>query len=224
MMHQARWRLIAYGGTLWLFFLGLPSPLFTQSAIPAPPTLMVLKTNPLSFIVEGFNVQVERSFGARFSGQIGLMAASPSLTIHAESLPEPIHYTILGLTPEFRYYFTFLKRPAPRGPYLASYLRLQHVQQRYQILALDPDRGENIPVDAAVTRHVLAGGFLVGCQLLIKRRFSIDGFMGPRYGRSFSNYRYSCQGCNGDERPIAKPGLPFQGIELRAGICIGYAF
>jgi hypothetical protein len=223
MMYPARWRQIAYG-ILGLYFSGLPCPLFTQSAITGPPPVTVLKTNPFSFIVECFNIQVERSIGSRFSGQVGLMAAGPSLTIHAESLPEPIHYTILGLTPEFRYYFTFLKHPAPRGPYLASYLRLQHVQQRYQILALDPDQGENILVDAAVNRNILAGGFLVGCQLLIKQHFSIDGFMGPRYGRSLSNYRYSCQGCDGDERPIAKPGLPFQGIELRAGICVGYGF
>lgn len=184
----------------------------------------VIKINPLSLIVATFNVQAERRISTRFSAQIGLQLGRPKLGVFAENLPEPIQYSLLGLTPELRYYLSFQKRAVPRGPYLATFLRLQSVRMRYGILAYDPDEFEDLPVSVIAHKKAIAGGFLLGYQFIVKEHLGIDLFVGPRYGHAASRYEINCPTCDGDERMAAKPGMRFDGLDLRAGVAVGYAF
>lgn len=208
---------------LTLICLGWRLLAHTQGTKPTGPAT-VLKINPLSLGVATINLQAEHRISQRFSGQLGFQAGRPKVGVFAESLPEPIQYTIIGLTPELRYYLSFQKRAVPRGPYIGTYLRAQSVRMYYGILAYDPDTFQDLNVDVSVRRLAIAGGFLLGYQFLIKQRFALDLFIGPRYGYAKSKYTTTCPTCDGNERMAAKPGMRFDGLDLRAGIAVGYAF
>jgi hypothetical protein len=196
------------------------------SAQPSPTESpkLVLKLNPLSILVSTFNIQAEKPLNERFSGQIGLQIGAPTLQIFAPNLAEPVDYLVLGLTPELRYYISFHKRAVPRGAYLGAYLRMQHVRKQYGILAYDPDYFQNRAVIVTAQINALSGGFLLGYQFLIKNRLALDIFVGPRYGSAASAITIECPGCDGDERTAARAGMEFDGLDLRGGIGIGYAF
>lgn len=184
----------------------------------------VIKINPLSLGVATLNLQFERRISTRFTGQIGFHIGRPKVGVYAEVLPEPIQYGLIGLTPELRYYLSFQKRAVPRGPYLATYLRFQSVKMTYDILAYDPDDFQDIPVMVTASKRAVAGGFLLGYQFIISEHLGIDIFIGPRYGHARSRYQLSCPTCDGDERMAARPGMRFDGLDLRAGVAVGYAF
>jgi hypothetical protein len=185
---------------------------------------LVLKVNPLSFVVSTFNIQAEKPFNERFSGQLGFQFGSPKVSVYALNLLEPVKYQLIGLTPEMRYYVSFAKKHLPQGAYLGAYLRLQHVRKEYRILAYDPDTFQDRMVDVTVKINAFAGGFVLGYQFVVKRVFYVDVFMGPRYGAAASRLSVGCAGCDGDERNASRPGLDFDGMDLRAGIGIGYGF
>lgn len=184
----------------------------------------IVKLNPLSLGVATLNVQYERRISTRFSGQIGFHMGRPKVGVYAEVLPEPIQYGLIGITPELRYYLSFQKRAVPRGPYLAAYLRFQAVKMNYGIMAYDPDDFQDLPVMVTAHKRAVAGGFLLGYQFIISEHLGIDLFIGPRYGHAASKYAVSCPTCDGDERMAAKPGMRFDGLDLRAGVAVGYAF
>ena len=185
---------------------------------------MVLKINPLSLFVSTFNVQMERRLGTRFSGQIGFAVGAPTVAVYSPNLPEPIDYKLIGLTPELRYFLAFQRRQVPHGPYLGTYLRLQHVKKSYGIVAYDPDIFQEVNAEVNVNINSLNVGFVVGYQFFIKKRLAIDLFVGPRYGFAKSVYTMQCAGCDGDESVAQKPGMRFDGLDLRAGVGVGYGF
>ena len=207
-----------------MVILGILAGNIAYAQPPKPSPRNVVKLNPLSLFVATLNVQAERRIGDRFSVQLGANAGAPALDIYAKMLPAPIHYKFVGLTPELRYYLSFEKRQVPNGPYLGAYLRFQRVQKRYGIQAYDPDSLQDRPIEVRVSHNVLAGGFLVGYQFIFKNHLILDLFIGPRYGRATSKYQTLCEGCDGDERTAAKPGIHYSGIDLRAGIAFGYGF
>lgn len=184
----------------------------------------VLKLNPFSLLVATGNFQVEHRLGDRFSAQLGFVIGGPSVSVNAPNLPKPINYTLVGLTPELRYYIAFHKRQVPRGVYLGTYLRLQHVRKRYEVNAYDPDRFQNVTVQADIKINAFGGGFVVGYQFFFKERFGLDLFIGPKYGHALSKYALQCPTCDGDERAVSKPGMTFDGLDLRAGVGFGYGF
>jgi hypothetical protein len=188
----------------------------------APAT--VLKLNPLSLLVATGNVQIERRLGDRFSGQFGINFGRPKLKVYAPNLLKPVQYTLFTLTPEIRYYISFQKRQVPRGPYLAAYLRFHRVGKQYEIIAYDPDQFQNVLVEAHVRTTAFGGGFLLGYQFFFKDHFGLDLFIGPKYGHANSNYEYECPNCDGDERTAEKPGISYSGLDIRAGVGIGYGF
>lgn len=184
----------------------------------------VIKINPLSLMIGAGNLQFEHKFSKRFSAQMGIMVGAPKLRVFAEKLAQPIGYKVMGITPEIRYYLSFAKRAPPSGVYIGAYLRLQHVSERYNTHVYNPDAFQNVDVAVTISRNVFAGGFLIGYQFLIKEQFALDLFIGPRYGSASSHYILDCAACNGDEKLNAKVGLRFDGMDLRAGIGVGYAF
>lgn len=192
----------------------------SQSATP----LNVLKINPLSLAILTFNAKIERCFSERFSGQLGIYLGAPRLKYHADSLPRGIQYVMLGITPELRFHPNFNRRSNPKGLFVAAYCKYAYVKEQYPSFAYDPDSLGTITATAQLRRHVASLGFLLGYQFLFKNRFALDLFIGPQYSASKTARNVACTDCDGDEQLIGRPGLRFDGIEPRAGICIGYAF
>lgn len=208
---------------LCLLCLSLGKPSLAQGQA-APPGKNVVKINPLSLVVSTFSIQAERRLGTRFSGLVGGQLGWPKLSIFAPNLIAPIAYRIAGITPELRYYFSFLKRPVPKGPYLGVFLRYQRIRKEYSVTAYDPDRFQDVTVEVLAGIHAVSGGFLLGYQFVVGQHLSLDLFIGPKYGQAYAHYQILCPGCNGNERMAAKPGLQFDGIDIRAGLGVGYAF
>lgn len=203
--------------------LGARMSAFGQSGVQQSPGT-ILKINPLSIFVTTLNVQLEQRLTTRFSGQLGIAFGGPTVSVYSPNLPEPIDYVLFGITPELRFYLSFQKREVPRGPYLGTYLRMQKVRKRYTVSAYDPDDFQEKQTVVTYQIGSAAGGFVLGYQFFIKKRIAIDIFLGPRYSFANSVFAIDCETCDGDERPALKPGMTFDGLDLRAGIGIGYGF
>lgn len=183
-----------------------------------------IKINPLSLFVLTTNVQAERQLNDRFSVQMGAFVGGPSLNILAEDLPDGVKYRWWGLTPELRYFISFNRMEVPNGFYVAPFLRFQHVFQRFKGEAHDPDTKKVLSGDVELQRNSIGGGFLLGYQLVTKRDFVLDFYMGPKYSSANTNVTFKCPTCSGNEVLLNQQGLQFDGVEIRAGISLGFAF
>jgi hypothetical protein len=212
--------------TLWcalILLIGAKAPVFGQTGVVQSPRT-ILKINPLSIFVTTFNVQVEHRLSTRFSGQVGFAVGGPTVSVYSPNLIEPIDYTLIGITPEIRYYLSFQKREVPRGPYLGTYLRFQKARKSYPVIAYDPDFFQEKETEVTYRIKSAGGGFVLGYQFFIKKRIAVDLFLGPKYSFAKAHFAIECPTCDGDERPALKPGMTFDGLDLRAGLSVGYGF
>lgn len=114
-----------------------------------------------------------------------------------------------ALTPEYRFYLS--EKPALEGFYFAPFLR-------YQNLSLtEPTGYASSARDDKATLSTFGGGMLAGYQLLFKRRFTLDGFLGPSYNGG------SLKVESENSQTTFDVGT-FQGFGLRAGVTFGVAF
>jgi hypothetical protein len=102
----------------------------------------IIKFNLLSPIAQTFSGAYENVLSPETSLQI-------SIFINAYGF---------GVTPEYRYYLS--ETPAPRGIYIAPFLRYQEI-----------DGYES----------TFGGGLVIGKQQIFKNKISIDAFFGPSY-------------------------------------------
>lgn len=188
------------------------------------PRLNVVKVNPLSIFASTFNARWEHGLGDRFSLLLGAHVGAPKLHFNADLTADGIRYFLLGVTPELRYYISFVKNKPPKGLYASTHLRLAYVRQRFMGLVYEPGNLAQFEAAVLTRRKVISFGFLVGYQFLIKGRLAIDAFIGPQYSSSVPAYEIQCPTCDGDERVLGSPGLRFDGVEPRGGLSVGYAF
>lgn len=187
----------------------------TLTAQDAPlPKRNVIKVNPLSLMVLHGNVGYERVINDRMSAQ--LTAFLGSFRWGGNDSDGNIRYTGVGVTPEFRYYFTHGVRQVPEGFYMAPYLLYRH----YALSGKETVNGEVTSVKSKV--NVFGGGFALGYQLLLGKAdaFSLDFLAGPNY--QVANIKAVAEGSGVDEGEIN--GLLGSGIGVRFAITLGAAF
>lgn len=117
---------------------------------------------------------------------INILLKDTNFTASAETMYmlKSSKYNTLMITPEFRFYF---KKKAPRGLYLAPFLRYKKetltANFRYQESAL----GSNLKVGEYKNKsNAIGAGLLFGIQILTKKKVTIDfWFLGPWAGINF---------------------------------------
>lgn len=183
----------------------------------------VLKVNPLSLFTGTGNIQFEYSMAKRVSILLGgyYGGFSQATTANAE---EKIKYRWAGITPEVRFFPGFQEKEAPVGFYLGAHMRLRRVKTTWRGNTYDPD------VDSALmarNEQIMPGiglGGVLGYQIVIKERLALDMFAGPQFMVGSPRYSATCPTCNRNERNDYPEGPDFSGLEIRAGVGIGYAF
>ncbi|HHG84716.1 MAG TPA: DUF3575 domain-containing protein [Bacteroidetes bacterium] len=182
---------------------------------------IVLKVNPLSLFLATINVQAEHVLNERFSAQIGTYFGGNVIPLTDDNISQG-ELKMFGLTPELRYHTNFDERECPRGLYFAPFLRFRRIIQTYEGPISDPE-GLATRGNLKMRRTNFGGGVLIGCEFIIGDHFALDLFGGPQFSIGKRKLEISCPTCTGNE--TAKPtGLDFAGIEIRTGICLGYAF
>lgn len=184
----------------------------------------VLKINPLSLAAITANIQGEYAFNEKMSGQLGFFIGSVGLGVGSGGADGNVQYTWFGITPEFRYYAQNAKKDAPRGLYIAPFLRYRNVSFDYSASVYDPDINANVTGTVDVGVSAIGGGVTLGYQFLFGDVFALDMFLGPQYSRATTNASVTCTNCDGDEDIGEVAGISFGGIGLRGGIAIGVAF
>jgi hypothetical protein len=181
----------------------------------------LVKINPLSLFLFTANVQGERALNDRFSAQLGVFVGQTTINVD-ENGADKIRYGSFGITPELRYHATFATKDCPEGLYFAPYFRFRSIRQSYEGEIFDPDlvaQSGNI----VFRRNSFGGGVLLGYEFITQKRFVLDAFIGPQFSRTKSMAAVSCLECDGDET-FKTSGFDFTGIEVRAGLALGYAF
>lgn len=113
-----------------------------------------------------------------------------------------------ALTPEYRFYLSDSK-PALEGFYFAPFVR-------YQNLTLTVT-DEYSPDKAEASLNTFGGGLLAGYQVVFKKRFTLDGFLGPSYNGG------SLKVTMGNASETFDAGA-FKGFGIRTGVTFGIAF
>lgn len=162
----------------------------------------VVKLNMSSLLLRSLSLQYERKLNRSKSFAMGIiyrpnfstpilnvLMKDTAFTASAETLfmLRSSRYKALMLTPEFRFYF---KRKAPRGLYLAPFLRY-----KYETLTADYRYQETGAGSAALKTatyknqiNTFGAGILFGLQILTKKRMTIDfWFLGPWVGMEYIN-------------------------------------
>ena len=170
--------------------------------------LNVLKVNPLSLALLTANGQYERALNKDMSVQLGLFFTGYAAEVNSTR----IGFSGIGLTPEFRYYFSNPRDDAPRGFYFGPYVRYRNFN-----LASQEDLNEGLWAFTSI-----GGGIVIGQQWLIADVFAIDVFVGP--GMANNSFRTIVESSNIDPENI--PGLGKEGRNpvIRLGVSLGAAF
>jgi hypothetical protein len=121
--------------------------------------------------------------------------------------------TGFGLTGEYRFY---LSDNALRGFFIGPYLRFQHYDISEEVTYIKEYLNGATRTDKG-SLNTVGGGAVMGAQWLVKSRISIEPFIGFGYAAGSVKNDSS----NGGGFHI-HGGI--QGLELRPGINIGYAF
>lgn len=159
----------------------------------------VVKLNIPSLLFKTVAVQYERKLNKRFSVALGVMYRPKSsfflykfmadsasyfgLGPETTQMFRTARYSSLSFTPELRYY---LKKRAPKGLYLAPFLRLRREVNSF---AFNYDESNTNPSvrrtgQVDVRDNTFGGGLLFGYHLVSKKKFTIDlWFAGPWFGK-----------------------------------------
>ena len=185
----------------------------------------VVKINPLSLFVITANLQGEYALNEKMSAQLGFYIGSINLGFGASGTDGGVNYTWYGITPEFRYYVQNATKDAPRGLYVAPFLRYSNVSYDFTGTVFDPDANANTTATIGADLNSFGGGVTLGYQWLFGDVFALDLFLGPQYRSSSTSFSATCTGCDGDETVVDEDvGLSFGGIGIRSGIAVGVAF
>jgi hypothetical protein len=172
----------------------------------------VLKVNPLSLVGGTLNAQYERALNKDMSMQVGLFFSSITPTIGGNSY----RFSGLGFTPEYRYYFGYGRKGAPRGLFVGPYLRYSN----YTITVRD-DMSDII---ASANLNSIGGGLVLGYQLFLGDVLTLEALLGP--GLAKNNLSVDFGEYSSDDIPtylkVFIPGL--SPILFRAAFIVGFSF
>lgn len=160
----------------------------------------VVKLNIPGLLVRSFGAQYERKLNRSKSFAMGviyrpnfktpilnIIMQDTNFTASAETLMmlKSSRYRSLMLTPEFRFYF---KKKAPRGLYLAPFLRYKHEMLSSNFRYQESANGGILKTGIYKNRSDAFGaGILFGLQVLTKKKVTIDfWFLGPWAGIQFT--------------------------------------
>lgn len=115
---------------------------------------------------------------------IGLLMQDTNFTASAETIYmlETSRYNALMITPEFRFYF---KKKAPRGLYLAPFLRYKRETFTSNFKYQETGAGSSVLKTGEYQSRIntFGAGILFGLQILARNRMTIDfWFLGPWAG------------------------------------------
>lgn len=164
----------------------------------------VAKINLTSFMFRTFALQYEKKITRSKTFALGLIyrpnVSTPFYNIilkdtnfafskETRYMMSSSKYTTFMLTPEFRFY---LRKKAPRGLYLAPFLRYKFEKENANYLYQESSISSVLRVGKYnIVNHTIGAGVLFGIQILTKKKVTIDfWFFGPWAGGSFSK-RYS---------------------------------
>lgn len=181
----------------------------------------VLKLNPLSLGVATLNVQAEQRLNDRFSAQLGIYGGGSYIPLAASALSGQ-RLRHFGLTPELRFHTQFNKVDFPEGFFFAGYLRYRRIVQTYLGPVEDPDQQAQEALIKS-RRNNIGWGALLGYSFLWGDHFVLDAFLGPQFSLGRRKVELRCSACTGNEYAVPV-GLDRAGLDLRAGIGVGYAF
>lgn len=179
-----------------LFVLIVVSSALTVNIVQAQSN--AIKINILSPLVKTLNLSFEHALSESSSFQIGFFYTGASIA--------DLKYTGFGITPEYRFYLS--ESPAPKGVYLAPFIR-------YQSVKLEDTSSSST---GSATLSAIGGGLVVGKQWIFKERITLDIFLGP----SFNSGKVKVE--DGTSNQFEDVNAGFDGFGLRTGITLGVAF
>lgn len=153
----------------------------------------VIKINIFSPIVSTFNIQYERKLSATGSFQLGFFYTGFSAG--------DTKFSGIGITPEYRFYLS--ETEAPKGVYIAPFLRYQDF---------------TLTQEATTSKGTLTnfgGGVIIGKQWLFKEKIALDIFIGPSYSTGSTKVTSGSSSFSTGA---------FDGFGIRTGLCLGFAF
>ncbi|MBD2752336.1 hypothetical protein [Spirosoma validum] len=193
---------IATCSFLWLLSQPLLiTPLRAQDSIRRVTRPVVIKTNltgPFSGLVE-IPVMLRRSIQISVQGvRLGLFDRS----------------RFFSLTADYCFYIkktaSTVRRPAPRGFYVGPYLKYRTVkEEKIGIFASTPNR--------ITTYSMFGGGAVTGAQFINRWGLTIDAFLGVGYFPIIDS-QVTLNTYSTEPKP-----QDYQ-LDIRPGICIGFAF
>jgi len=164
----------------------------------------VVKLNPLSAVFGHGNIAYERALTNSMSAQLGIFYGATNIKINETKNV----YSGFGITPEFRYYMTHKDADGPEGLFIAPF----GMYRNYQItLSKDTEFEDKASVST------IGGGLVLGYQAVFGEHVTMDFFAGP-------NYKSSKYITEGEEDPEGNGFLGGNGVGVRFGLTLGFAF
>ena len=182
---------------------------------------LILKCNPLSLGAGTLNIQTERRISTRLTAQIGVFVGTFAWNSEEPSLGKT-RFLWMGFTPEIRFYPAFLEKKPPEGFYISGYLRARYTRTSWNGPVYDRGTDSVVVADNQARIGGFGMGGMVGYQFRIKEKFTLEVFGGPQMMIGRPVFTAECSECDGDERNDFPRKPDFTGLELRAGIALGF--
>lgn len=161
---------------------------------------LVIKMNITQLAFRNLSFQGEFAFAPKFSVAIGysrflerpfFSALYSQPDLYANNFSSPV-FGGYAITPEIRFYpGGDADKPAPRGFYLAPYLRYGNYYVKQTVSYQETPTSHMYSAEARHTYAGFNGGLMVGYQWLIGKHFSIDFWIaGFGYGKAKYSYTW----------------------------------
>lgn len=184
------------------------APLQQANAQAQNPGRAVIKVNPLSALALTGSGFVEYAVTDNVSLQLGAFTTGVSVS--------NVKFKGYGFTPEVRYYFSENK-PAPMGPYMAGYGRIQNFK-----LSVEREDEEGVMREYSATYAPVGLGVAVGNQWIFNSGFTLDVFLGAGYNGGSLKVNAGTE--QDFDTGIIGDMILGGGFGLRPGITLGYNF
>lgn len=202
------------------FILGLCLTLLTPVVLVGQRN--VIKLNPFSLFLTTANLQAEHSISKKLSFQLGFFWGKTQLQNNDQVTVGKTRYRWVGVTPELRFYLANRKKIFPSGFFLGPFMRFRHILARWEGEVYDPDTASDLIAHNRSTLPTFGFGGLVGYQLLLGKRVTIEAFGGPQFSITKAKFQATCPSCNGNEALSGSRLLDFSGLEFRLGAALGF--
>jgi hypothetical protein len=179
----------------------------------------VVKLNFVGAFLGSYTLAYERVISPKASLQLSVGYRTYSYTL------QDFKYSYTGPTVvgELRYYITNKSMEAPKGLYVAPFVRYG----TYNWKIVDDGSIDGIPgyYNCKYTTSTIGGGVMMGYQFIIAKHLALDLFIGPQY-KTKSNTALIFSNPNVADDPSA-PTLDTKtkaGVGVRTGFNLGLAF